>query len=88
MDILLLGLGKVIVDNKMDLLDIDTSSEEIGGDKDTWRTGSEFFHDEISLVGFHGGMDGRDGEVLFFHCFGKVVNWGLGVAIDDTLLDF
>jgi hypothetical protein len=35
MDILLLGLGKVIVDNKMDLLDIDTSGEEIGGDKDT-----------------------------------------------------
>lgn len=70
------------------LLDINTSSQQIGGDQDTGRTCSEFLHDKITLVLFHFSVHGGDGELLFLHLFGKFVDLLSGVAINDTLSDF
>lgn len=87
MDVLLLGLGEVVVDHQVHLLHVDTSGQQVGTDQHSGGTGPELLHDQVSLVGLHGGVDGGDGEVLFLHGLGQVVHTGLGVAVDDALLD-
>merc|ERR1719320_510117 len=41
--------GKVKVDAQRDLLDIDPTGQQIGGDQDTGGTGTEFAHDNVTL---------------------------------------
>jgi len=50
--------GQLVVDNKADLLDIDTSGKEISGDEHSSGTCSELFHDGISLDLVHLTMHG------------------------------
>lgn len=69
-------------------MDIDTSGKEIGGDEDSGGTGSEFLHDDVSLVLVHVTVHGGDGEVLLLHLGAEVIDSLLGVTVDDTLLDF
>jgi hypothetical protein len=52
-DIVLLVGGKVVVDDERNLLDIDTTSEQIGGDEDTGRAGAELLHDEVTVALLH-----------------------------------
>jgi len=44
-DVGLLLEGQVVVDNEIDLVNVDTSGEEISGDQDSGCTSSEFLHD-------------------------------------------
>ena len=66
---------EIVVDDERDLLNIDSSSEQIGGDEDSGRTRSEFLHDDFSLSLFHISVHGcssgnrqsesrREGETL------------------------
>jgi len=68
-------------------LDIDTSGQEISGDKDSGSTSSELSHDQISLVLVHFTVHVGDGEVLLLKLGGKFIDSLLLVAVDDTLLD-
>jgi len=86
-DVLFLGKRKIVIDNKGNLLNIDTSGEQIGGDEDSGSTSSEFSHDQISLVLIHITVHAGDGEVLFLELFGKFIDSLLLVAVHDTLLD-
>lgn len=70
MNIFLFSDGEIIIDNKMDLLNIDTSSKQISGDKDSGASSSEFFHNQISLSLFHISMHRRDNEILFLQSLG------------------
>ena len=78
---------QVIVDDQGNLLDIDTSGQQIGGDKNTARTGSELTHDEVSLLLIQIGVHARDGVVVLVHLVGQVVDLLTRVAVDDGLSD-
>jgi hypothetical protein len=48
-DVVLAVGGKVVVDDKGNLLDIDTTGEEVSGDENTGRSRTELLHDDITL---------------------------------------
>jgi hypothetical protein len=79
--------GEIVVDDKGDLLDIDTTSEEVSGDEDTGRSGTELLHDNITLGLVHVTVHGGDGEVTSSELVGEPVDLPAGVAEDDGLGD-
>jgi len=64
MDVVFDVAGKVIVDDEGNLLDVDTTGEEIGGDEDAAASSAEFVHNDVTflLCGFS--VCCRDGKVL------------------------
>lgn len=87
MDIVLLLEWELVVDDETNLLDIDTSSEEIGGNEDSSGSSSELLHDSVSLDLVHLTMHGGNSEVMLVHGLLKLKNSLLGVAIDKGLVD-
>ena len=45
--------GKIVVDDEGNLLDVDTTSEEVGGDQHARRAGTELTHNNITLLLVH-----------------------------------
>ena len=86
-DVVLAVGGKVVVDDKGDLLDVDTTGEEVSGDQDTGRTGTELLHDNVTLGLVHVTVHGGDGEVTGSELVGEPVNLSAGVAEDNGLSD-
>ena len=87
MDIVLLVGGELEVDDESDLLDVDTSGEQIGSDEDTDGAGSELLHDDLTLLLVHLTVHASDDEILFSHGGLELVDPLLGVTVDDGLLD-
>lgn len=87
MNVVLAVGGEIVVDDKGDLLDIDTTGEEIGSDQDTRGTGTELLHDDITLALVHVSVHGGDGEVTGGELVGEPVDLSTGVAEDDGLCD-
>ena len=87
MDVVLAVGGEIVVDDERNLLDIDTTGKEIGGDQDTRRAGSEFLHNQVTLRLVHVTVHGRDGEISGSELVGKPVNLATSVAEDDSLGD-
>jgi hypothetical protein len=79
--------GQVVVDDKGDLLDIDTTGQEVSGDEDTGRSGTELLHDNITLRLVHVTVHGGDGEVTGSELVGEPIDLPAGVAEDDSLGD-
>jgi hypothetical protein len=52
-DVVLLGGREVVVDDERDLLDVDTTGEEVGGDEDPRRARAELLHDDLALALLH-----------------------------------
>ncbi|KAH3688873.1 hypothetical protein WICPIJ_000143 [Wickerhamomyces pijperi] len=70
-DVVFLVGWQVVVDNQGDLLDIDTSGQQIGGDQDSGGTGSELLHDGVSFLLGQVGVDGRNGVLVLGQLFGQ-----------------
>jgi len=87
MDVVLLVGWQFVVDDETDLLDIDTSSEEIGGDQDTDGSLSELLHNNLSLLLIHLSVHHTDDEVLLSHRFFEFLNSLLGVTVNQSLVD-
>jgi len=87
MNVVLLLVWKFVVNNETNLLDINTSSKEIGGDKDSGGTSSEFLHDGVSLDLIHLSVHGGDGEIVFVHVLFEFKDSLLGVTVDKGLVD-
>ena len=85
MDVVLAVGGKVVVDDQGDLLDIDTTGQQISGDQNTRRTGTELLHNQVTLSLVHVTVHGRDGEVTGSELVGEPVDLSAGVAEDDGL---
>lgn len=85
MDVVLLGSGEIVVDDKRDLLDIDTSGKQVGGNEDSRRTRSELLHDDLSLSLVHVTVHGGDGELSLVELGGEPVDLSSGRAEDDGL---
>jgi hypothetical protein len=86
-DVVLAVGGEIVVDDQGNLLDIDTTGEEIGGDQDTRRAGAELLHDQITLGLVHVTVHGGDGEVTGSELVGEPVDLSASVAEDDSLGD-
>lgn len=86
-DVVLLGGGEVVVDDERNLLDIDTTGKEVGGNEDTRRTGTELLHDDLTLSLVHVAVHGRDGELALVELLGEPVDLATGRAENDGLGD-
>lgn len=87
MDVVLTVGGQVVVDDQGNLLDVDTTGQQVSGDQDTRRTGTELLHDNVTLGLFHISVHGRDSEVTGSELVGEPVDLAAGVAEDDGLGD-
>lgn len=88
MNVVLLLEGQLVVDNETNLLHINTSGEEIGGNEHTGGSSSELLHDGVSLDLVHLTVHGGDGELVFSHLLLELEDSLLGVAIDERLVNF
>lgn len=84
--VLLVG-GEIVVDDQGNLLDIDTTGQQVGGDQDTGRSRAELLHDNLTLTLLHISVHGRDGELAGSELLGQPVDLSAGVAEDDGLGD-
>lgn len=86
-DVVLLLDWQLVVDDKTDLLHIDTSGKQVSGDQHANGTLSELLHDNVSLDLVHLTVhDGHD-EVLLGHALLKLLDTLLSVAVDEGLVD-
>jgi len=85
--VVFLAHGQLVVDNESDLLDIDTTGEQVSGDQDSGRSLTELLHDEVSLRLLHVGVHASDGEVLLSHSLFEFFDSLLSVAVDQSLHD-
>lgn len=86
-DVVLLGDGEIKVDDERNLLNIDTTGQQISGNQDTGRTRSELLHNGVTLGLVHLTVNGRDSELLGSKTLGNHVDLSLGVAENDGLGD-
>ena len=86
-DVVFLVRWQVVVDDQRDLLDIDTSSQQVGSNQDTGGTRSEFLHDCVSFGLGQVGVDGRDSEVFSLQLGGQEFDLRSGVTEDNGLGD-
>lgn len=84
-DVVFLVCWQVVVDNQGNLLDIDTSGQQVSGDQNSGRTGSELLHDGVSFLLWQVGVDGRDGEVVSGQSLGQLFDLTSGVTEDNGL---
>lgn len=87
MNVVLTVGGEVVVDDQGNLLDVDTTSEQVGGDQDTGRTRAELLHDNVTLALVHVTVHGGDSEVTGSELVGEPVDLSAGVAKDNGLGD-
>lgn len=87
MQVALEVVRKIVVDNEVYLLDVDTTGEEIGGDEDTGGAGTEVLHDGLTGVGLEVAVNDADGEVGLCHALSEFDDLLFGVSIDHCLLN-
>ena len=86
-DVVLAVCREIIVDDQRDLLNVNTTGQEISGNEHTRRSGSELFHDNIALSLLHVAMHGGYGEVSSSELVSQPVNLSSSVTEDDSLCD-
>ena len=73
-DVVLSVGGEVIVDDQGDLLDIDSSGQEVGGDQNSGGAGTELPHDDVALLLVHVSVHGGHREVSLVHLLSQPVD--------------
>lgn len=87
MEIGLGGLGEVEVDDDVDGLDVDTTSDEIGTDKVAAVSLAEVVEDAVTMLLLHAGVDVVAGVTELGDLAGEELDAVDGVAEDDGLVD-
>eukprot|EP00961_Rhodomonas_salina_P167062 2251261-Rhodomonas_salina.2 len=87
MDVVLPVGGEVVVDDERDLLHVDATREEIGGDEHARGAGAELAHDELAALLVHVAVQRRDREVAARHLLEEPVHLAPRVDVDDGLRD-
>lgn len=80
-------LGEVEIDDDVDCLDIDTSSEEIGTDEVTAQSTAEVVEDSVTVVLKHLGVRVEARVAQLCDLLGEEFDSVRGVAEDDRLVD-
>lgn len=78
-------LWEIVVDDKGNLMDINSTSQKIGGDENTGRSSSKLSQDNITILLSDVSVSGGDSEVLSAHSVGEVIDLSSGVTEDDGL---
>jgi hypothetical protein len=78
---------KIVVDNQGNLLNIDTTCQQVSGDQNTGRTGSELLHNQVTLTLVHVSVHGGNSEITGGELVGEPVDLSAGVAENDGLGD-
>mmetsp|Transcript_34960 Transcript_34960/g.54646 ORF Transcript_34960/g.54646 Transcript_34960/m.54646 type:complete len:483 (+) Transcript_34960:1231-2679(+) len=86
-DVILPVGGEVVVDDQGNLLDVNATSQQVGGDQHTGGSGTELAHDKLTTLLVHIPMKSRDGEVTLGHLVQQPVHLTPSVDVDDGLSD-
>src|SRR5579859_3688465 len=79
--------GKIVVDDQGDLLDINTTSQQIRGNQHTRRSTSKLLHNDISLRLVHITVHSTDRKVLLCEFIREPIDLSAGIAENDGLGD-
>ena len=82
MDVVLSVGRQVVVDDERDLLDVDTSGEEIGGDEHARGSRAELAHDDVSLLLIHVAVHGGHGKVAGVHLLSQPIHFPVNMTRD------
>lgn len=77
--------GKVVVDNKVHLLNIDASAQQISRNEDTRRARTELLHHIHTLRHLHISTDARNNELMLGQLVSKLLDPLLPVGEDHAL---
>lgn len=80
-------VGKIVVDDQVNLLDVDTSAQQISWNQNSWWAWSEFLHNIDSFWHFHITSDFGDNELVFGKLFSQLDNSFFSVGEDHALGD-
>jgi hypothetical protein len=83
--VVLLVAGEIEVDHDVDVVNIDTAGNEVGGDEHTGAAGAEGGHDLLALTLGHLGVHRRHGVVVGVELLGDPVDLAARVGEDDGL---
>ncbi len=86
-DVVLVVVGKVVVDDETALGDVDTSGEEVGRKEDLEGSVSELVHDFVSLDHFESTMDVLDWDALVLETLSDSFAFVFGVKVDEALAE-
>lgn len=53
MNVVFAIVRQIVIDDHGDLLNIDTTSQQVGGDEDTTGSSSELFHNQLTFALWH-----------------------------------
>jgi len=87
MDVVFLLDGQLVVDDKANLLDIDTTGKEISSNEDAYGALTELLHDDVTFDLVHFSVHNRDSEFVLCHGLLELLDALLGVAVDEGLVD-
>lgn len=87
MDVVFLFGWQLKVDNQSNLVNINSSSQQISTDQYSWGSFSELSHNFVSFLRFKGTVNATDNEILLSHLFSKLSALVFGVDEDETLVD-
>jgi hypothetical protein len=76
---------QVVIDDKRDLLHVDTAGKQVGGHEHTRGTRAELAHNHVAASLVHVAVHRRDREVLLLHLLCQPLDLAAGVAEDDCL---
>jgi len=86
-DVVLLLDGQLVVDYEADLLDVDTTGEQVSGDEHTHGSLTELLHDDVTLDLVHLSVHDRDSEFVLGHGLFELLDSLLRVAVNEGLVD-
>lgn len=86
-DVVLLVGRQIVVDNQGNLLDVNTSGQQVSGDQDSGGTGSELVHDGVSLRLRQVSVDSGNSEVGLLQSSSQGLDLRSGVTEDNSLGD-
>eukprot|EP00009_Paramoeba_aestuarina_P007943 CAMPEP_0201521526 /NCGR_PEP_ID=MMETSP0161_2-20130828/14553_1 /ASSEMBLY_ACC=CAM_ASM_000251 /TAXON_ID=180227 /ORGANISM="Neoparamoeba aestuarina, Strain SoJaBio B1-5/56/2" /LENGTH=415 /DNA_ID=CAMNT_0047920173 /DNA_START=188 /DNA_END=1435 /DNA_ORIENTATION=- len=86
-DVALQVLGDVVVDDQRNLLDINTTRQQISGDKDTRRPAPELLQNDVTVTLRDVTMGGGDDKLSALHLLSQPVDLPSCVAKDNGLGD-
>jgi len=78
---------QVEVDNQRDLLNVDTSGQQISRDQNATGAGAKFSHDDIASVLVHVPVRGGNREILRSHLVRQPIDFSSRVGEDNRLRD-
>ena len=81
------SLVRAHVDDKRDLLHVDTTCQQVSGNEDSRRARAELLHNDLALFLTHVSMHRGDSELAFVKLLGEPVDLAPGRAEDNSLGD-